>query len=292
MNVKFWLIILVAAVQLACAGECIENGLPMPKTTYNRAQTLEWISDTHLVVGRWDGTVTTFREPLNDSEYGRVLVQATMTPSAKGIEMMSLVSNQLVITSNGRSSIAIWAISQNLLNLYVIVEYPEALGVANSATTLPGMHKLVAIGHETGHVSVWTIDGKRVNYLHAVDVRTPSTPSNPWKPYNVRGLVPFSDRAVITDSEDGNITILDLLDKKVLVRKRYNPDAKRGINNMSKEGDYLLVANCSVGPDDSNLWLYKVSSSSVDFLASANLLLDQSREQGLKYRGQTEPPPV
>ncbi|MCI2286163.1 hypothetical protein L3081_25455 [Colwellia sp. MSW7] len=206
-----------------------------------------------------------------------------MTPSAKGVEMLSLINRDMLLTSNDKSSLAIWSISNNLLTLNGTVEYAENLGTANSATLLTGELSLVAIGHEYGHVSIWTIDGEKINFLHSINVRTPANPSNPWNLHNIRGLLPFSDRTVITGSEDGDLTILDVLDRRVIVRKRYNKNAKLGINNLAIKGEHLLLANCSLGSSDQNLWLYKVTKSSIDLIASTNLLSDQSKSQSYNF---------
>jgi hypothetical protein len=63
---------------------------------------------------------------------------------------------------------------------------------------------------------------------------------------------------VVTGSEDGDLCVVSVPDARIRSRTRYNPKAQRGINAVALQGSELLVANCSVGPEDSNLWLYSI----------------------------------
>jgi hypothetical protein len=49
--------------------------------------------------------------------------------------------------------------------------------------------------------------------------------------------------------------------------------------------DRLLVANCSVGPSDYNLWYYSIDRShwSITLIDKANLKVDQSRPQVFNF---------
>lgn len=66
-------------------------------------------------------------------------------------------------------------------------------------------------------------------------------------------------------------------------RARYNSTAKRGINSLSLAGDRLLVANCSVGPADRNIWLYDLSSGRPELRDAENLMLDIQRAQVFNF---------
>jgi hypothetical protein len=65
----------------------------------------------------------------------------------------------------------------------------------------------------------------------------------------------------------------------------FNPAAQRGINSVSARGDKILVANCSVGSADKNLWYFSVDFSSwaLTLLDSMNLIIDTSRVQAFNF---------
>jgi hypothetical protein len=58
---------------------------------------------------------------------------------------------------------------------------------------------------------------------------------------------------------------------EITARCRYNPSAQRGINDIDVCEDYLAVANCSVGQQDKNLWLFRITDSGFTFLDACNL---------------------
>jgi hypothetical protein len=64
---------------------------------------------------------------------------------------------------------------------------------------------------------------------------------------------------------------------------RYNPSAKRGINDIDTCGDHLVLSNCSVGPDDKNLWLYRITENGFELLDSLNLKVDPARHQVFNF---------
>ena len=67
---------------------------------------------------------------------------------------------------------------------------------------------------------------------------------------------------------------------------RYNPNAQRGINSLSIQDAYLLLANCSVGSNDKNLWLYKVTDNQFVPLDAINLVKDTSLKQVFDFSTQ------
>lgn len=271
-------LLLLLVTQIGFADE-----LPDPATTFNRAQTIDWISDSHMVVGRWDGTISVFREPIGATEFGPVLVQATMSPTGKGVEMIKAVAPSFLLSSNDHKSFAIWAVVDGQLQFRKSVEYPNTFGTANSAVSLSEEKNRFVVGHAGGHISVWERRGYDAVLLRSIDLRSPQEPSNPWDLRNIRALEKYSDKEVITGSEDGDVAIVNVVTQKILLRKRYNKDAQRGINALAYDGEYLLLANCSVGPADNNLWLFKVSRQAIDEIASVNLQVDTNRPQSFNF---------
>ena len=116
-----------------------------------------------------------------------------------------------------------------------------------------------------------------------IDVRSSAAPSNPWGLHNVRGLAAWGDAAVVTGSEDGDIVGLNLPDGTEIFRLRYNDKAQRGINNISIVGDLLLVANCAVGFEDKNIWLFDLASGMPVLADAENLALDTTRAQVFNF---------
>lgn len=88
---------------------------------------------------------------------------------------------------------------------------------------------------------------------------------------------------MITASEDGNLSIVDYLNNQLLHQQKYNENAKRGINDIAIAGNFLLLSNCSVGPYDKNLWLYKVKNNTFTYLDSINLVADKSKSQVFSF---------
>jgi hypothetical protein len=87
----------------------------------------------------------------------------------------------------------------------------------------------------------------------------------------------------VTGSEDGDICLVNVREGTVVARMRYNPSAKRGINDIDTCGDHLVLSNCSVGPDDKNLWLYRITENGFELLDSLNLKVDPARHQVFNF---------
>jgi len=64
---------------------------------------------------------------------------------------------------------------------------------------------------------------------------------------------------------------------------RYNATAHRGINDLDTCGDYLLLANCSVGKDDKNTWLYRISEQGFELVDAVNFKMSETREQVFNF---------
>src|SRR5262249_24463405 len=90
---------------------------------------------------------------------------------------------------------------------------------------------------------------------------------------------------VVTGSEDGDVCVVRVPDGAILSRTVYNPGAQRGINNIAVHGQDLLVANGSVGPDDENLWYYRVDlgAGTIALRDSVNLRVNPSAPQVFNF---------
>lgn len=237
--------------------------------TYSMAQEAAWIDQRHFAVGRWDGTLSVFCFT-EAADSGPLIAHAVNSPAAEGIQMITWLAPCVFATSNDESSMIVWtsrAGSWGDLTRRAVLPYDAAYGVANSgdAYTVGGRLWFVA-GHANGFITLWTGtgDASKITFVAAVDLRT-TRPVNPWGLQNIRGVsaVTWDARVgyVATGSENGELCVVRLPDGLVLSRTLFNPEAKRGINNIAAFGRHLLAANCSVGPSDKNLWYYWIDSS-------------------------------
>lgn len=272
-------------------------GLPIASSgaTYVMAQELAWLDASHFAVGRWDGSMSIFQ--FNQSpQLGPVIAKAVNTPSAEGVQMITLLVPGLFVTSNDAQSMIVWQSPSGEwsdLATAQTLAYSSTLGVANSGAsyvTPNGATLFLIVGHAGGFVTIWQggPDGSALALIQTVDVRS-ATPVNPWGLHNVRGvgLVSATDSAgfVITGSEDGDLCLVRVPDGTIVSRIVYNPTAQRGINSLAVAGGNLLVANCAVGSADSNLWSYSVDplSGSIVPTGSAKLVADPTRAQVFNF---------
>lgn len=256
--------------------------------TYNRAQVLDWIDEAHFAVGRWDGTVSIFRVPV-PGEYGPVVEQAWAAASGRGVEMLTVIDARVVAVSDGPGRIAVWkrgagrryALAANLA-------YAEEFGVANSGATLTsGRSEWFVSGHESGHVLIWKrLGATRFTLVRAVDLRSahPIPALHPLR--NIRDLVRWREHYLIAGSEDGDLVAIDIPGGAEVFRQRYNATAQRGINDLAVAGDWLLVANCAVGANDRNLWLFDLARGTPQLSDSANLVSDTQRAQVFNFEAE------
>jgi hypothetical protein len=262
------------------------QGIKSSGTTYNRAQVLDWINDTTFAIGRWDGSITIFRTPTN-GEYGPVIIQAAAAPSGHGIEMLSAMDGATLVTSDGSDRLALWRKSSadGPLSFIQDLQYDPKFGTANSATVamINGETRFVS-GHENGFILIWRPSAKNsLELVDALDIHSAAPISSPIPLRNVRGLVSWKDDYVIAGSEDGDIVGIKLSEKREVFRTRYNAAAQRGINSISLLDKWLLVANCSVGAADKNIWLFDLSSGQPVLRDSENLVLDSQRAQTFNF---------
>jgi hypothetical protein len=94
----------------------------------------------------------------------------------------------------------------------------------------------------------------------------------------------WRDGFVLTGGEDGDLCLVDVVDGRVLCRRRYNPAARRGINDVALLEDVALVGGCSVGADDSNTWAFTLEApADISPLAHVDLVADPSRPQVFNF---------
>jgi hypothetical protein len=249
-------------------------------TTYARAQVATWLDDSHFAVGRWDGTLSIFRTP-RAGEFGPVIVFDTVTPSVQPVQMALAVTPTIFVTSNDDHSLAVWKLKDAHYDVLQVANYDKTLGVANSAAQFDWQNKKwIVTGHEQGLIAIWecTANGT-LSLKEAMSIASPDPIHSPYPLKNIRGVEHWKNGIVVTGSEDGDIAAIDVPLGKVLFRSRYNPSAQRGINSVSVRDDLLLVANCSVGNTDSNLWLFQISDSGFTKLDAINLKKNQQLPQ-------------
>lgn len=248
-------------------------------TTFNRAQTVCWISEQQFAVGRWDGTLSIFRRKQADDESGPVIVHALRTPGAKGIQLVHRVTENQLLTSHDDKALLLWTLCDDAPS-FEVCEYDRAFGTAVSAITIRHQETTyVAAGHENGYVTIWRPASTGLSFCRAINLRSSDPISWQWQSWHIRGLAATSNGRLVTASEDGDLCLVSVADGEILFRKRYSPTATRGINDIAVVDDCLAVVNCSIGDTDRNLWLYRISNDTIIPQASTNLQLERDRDQ-------------
>ncbi|MEV5887675.1 hypothetical protein AB0L74_34455 [Streptomyces sp. NPDC052020] len=286
--------------------ELIEKGVTFPEAdvvpialpitssgaTYQMAQSLAWLDDHHFLVGRWDGSISVFAYTETQPFDGPLITKAANSPAFQGVRMVVPVARRSFITSNDDRTIALWNSREgdwSDLRLSGTFAYAPSLGVATAGRVgIDG--KTVVIGHTSGHLSIWNLlsGPPRLTFVRSVDLRNPN-PVNPWGLHDIHAVevLDASDgtQRVISGSEDGYLCIVEVPSGEILSQMVYNPTAQRGINDVNVRGESILVANCSVGAADRNLWYYTIDRSTwaVVLRDSANLIADTSRPQVFNF---------
>jgi hypothetical protein len=277
------------------AGAVPPSQLPINEdgTTYSMAQEAAWIDQQHFAVGRWDGSLSIFS--FNQSQtLGPLITTAVSSPSSEGVQMITWLTPGVFASSNDDGSMIVWSsASGDWKDLQPLesLNYDSTFGDANSGASFNLGNTLYLIaGHANGYVTIWsgTPNGTGWNLVTSVDVRS-SHPVNPWNLYNVRGVASIlwtnTTGYVVTGSEDGDLCVIEIPSGKILSRTVYNPNAQRGINSIATLGQNLLVANCSVGPNDKNLWYYWINSDdwSISLRDSTNLKVNPDAPQVFNF---------
>jgi WD40 repeat protein len=264
--------------------------LPMKDlgTTYSMAQAVRWLDEGTFAIGRWDGTLTIFRRAAGSA--GAPIISTALTaPSLAGIEMIARITDGVFASSNEAKSIIVWHGDNSFkggIRIQETLFYDEAVGVANDGTTTEVNGVLYFISaHANGYLLVWQVKGncEEFTLLHTIDLRSPNPIQSPYPLKNIRGVERWNPGFVATGSEDGDMCLVNVIEGSVATRMRYNATAQRGINDIDTCGDYLVLSNCSVGPDDKNLWLYRIDKNGFNLLDSINLKVDAARDQVFNF---------
>jgi hypothetical protein len=236
--------------------------------TYSMAQETVWLDPGQFAVGRWDGSLSVFDFTVSPTQ-GPVITAAAANSASEGVQMITVLTPSWFITSRDEESIAGWTSSTgSWADLEATAPYPydPSLGAANSGRFLDlGGQGYLCVGHANGFLSIWKVrQAFQLALGPVIDLRNPN-PVNPWGLHNIRGVAIHSmDKAqgwVVTGSEDGFISVVRVPDGAVLSQTVYNDQAHRGINTISiANSELLLIGNCSVGPEDFNLWYYFVEA--------------------------------
>jgi hypothetical protein len=262
-------------------------------TTYSMAQEAAWIDSQHFAVGRWDGSLSIFA--FNQSQtIGPIITAAVSSPSSEGLQMITWLAPGVFASSNDDGSMIVWRSpsgSWKDLQQLSVLNYDSTFGDANSGGSFSiGTTLYLIVGHANGYVTIWSgkVDGTGLALVTSVNVQS-SHPVNPWNLYNVRGVAPifWTDTTgyVVTGSEDGDLCVIEIPSGSILSRTVYNPTAQRGINSIATLGQNLLVANCSVGSEDKNLWYYWINSDdwSITLRDSTNLKVNPDAPQVFNF---------
>jgi WD40 repeat protein len=258
-------------------------------------QELAWLDSSHFVVGRWDGSMSVFDFQTSASQ-GPLMTTVVNSPAQEGVQMITPVAPLLFVSANDAQSLILWSSPTGAWDDVSAVQrlnYSSSYGVANSGAAFPsadGTRLYLVVGHETGYLSIWsgTPAGFDLTLLTAVNLSN-SHPVNPWNLHNIRGVAYVSQDAggsyVVTGSEDGNLTVVQIPSGKVMSAVVYNPQAQRGINSIAYSAQGLLVANCAVGPTDKNLWYYAINPTNwaITLIDSTNLVIDKSAAQVFNF---------
>lgn len=252
-------------MRLVAPGAQEPGGLPIMEdgATYTMAQEAIWLDGQHFAVGRWDGTLSIFSFQ-DSATQGPIVTTAASDRASEGVQMLCAIASLAFVSSSGDGAMTAWAAPSGDWSSIVSTECPfdESLGAANSAAQLSvDGTSILAVGHANGYLSVWEVDGTTIDAGPVVNLRNPN-PVNPWDLHNIRGVRRYADDMVVTGSEDGFLSVVQVPNGSVISQTIYNPAAQRGINSIAVDGDDLLVANCSVGASDSNLWYFKLNPSS------------------------------
>jgi hypothetical protein len=268
-------------------------GIPIEQngTTYEMAQETRWLDSEHFAVGRWDGSMSIFE--FETAEYvGPIIEEVVNDPAFRGVIMVTPLPGKAIVTSNDESSLALWHAAGGdwtELKLVGTNGYEPALGIATSgvAVTTTSPTTLV-VGHANGFLSIWAYEptSRTLTFERSIDVRNPE-PTNPFEDHTVEDVV-IADAAtgvVAAGSEDGYVTMMSVPSGTILSQTVFNPTAERGINAVAIVGQRMLVANCSVGPEDSNLWYYAIDKSTwaISLLSETNLIIDTSLPQVFNF---------
>jgi WD40 repeat protein len=252
------------------------------------AQEVRWLDERKFAIGRWDGTLTTFHLPSTPNT-GPTITSAAVSPAFSGVEMIANVTPDFFVSSIDGNSLGIWeknTIHQCTGIPFSRAPFDEKAGVANSGTMISdGAERFLVTGHAEGFILIWEVGSgtPQLRLVRILDMRSPSPIASPYRLWNIREIAQAGNGLAISGSEDGDLCAISIPDGVVQSRIRYNATAQRGVNDLSVLDDYLIVANCSVGNADKNLWLYKVQGTDLKLVDSKNLKTDANAAQTFNF---------
>jgi WD40 repeat protein len=283
-----------SAVEAASAATSTAT-LPITQdgTTYAFAQETTWLDSAHFAVGRWDGSMSIFT--FETAPFvGPLMNRDVNDPSSQGVQMITSLPGNALATSNDSGSIILWASnSGNWTDLQSVqtYTYDPTLDVAtNGVWVSAGSPSTLVVGHASGYISLWSYNSssRQLRFLRAINLQNPN-PVNPFNGHSMYGMAVIVDARplsyVVTGSDDGYVSIVEVPTGRVLSQTVYSPIAQRGINSVSVQGTNLLVANCSVGPSDFNLWYYSINESNwtISLIDRVNLIINTQRAQVFNF---------
>ncbi|HEV2999454.1 MAG TPA: hypothetical protein VGW75_01850 [Solirubrobacteraceae bacterium] len=253
--------------------------------TYTMAQETRWLDGVHFGVGRWDGSLSIFSF-VDDPFQGPIISTAASDPASEGVQMICSLGPQTFVTSSGDTALAVWTAADGQWRSISPKVYPysSAFGAANSGVLMSG-GSLLVVGHANGFMTTWRVSGGGLALQAAVNVQNPK-PVNPWNLHNVRGVADAGSGLVVGGSEDGFLSVVYAATGAIVSQTVYNASAQRGINAIALDrGGNLLVANCAVGPADSNLWYFTLTASAPKpvFRSSVNLRVNPNAPQVFNF---------
>jgi hypothetical protein len=261
---------------------------------FSMAQAVRWLDAKIFAVGRWDGSLSVFH-CAEQAGLPPSISAALVAPSFAGVEMIARIKPHVFVSSNDGKSMVVWRADdgefEGGIKLLGKLTYDESFGTANDGTMTEtdGAAYFVS-GHTNGFLLVWLVkgeEGESIELLHTLDMRSPNPILNPFPGFpqlmNIRGVERWKPGYVVTGSEDGDICLVNVVRGVIVTRMRYNETAQRGINDIDTCGDYLLLANCSVGKDDKNTWLYRIHDAGFELVDSVDFKVDENRNQVFNF---------
>ncbi|HEX7133361.1 MAG TPA: hypothetical protein VF228_12345 [Iamia sp.] len=289
--------VLLSRQALADAGVEFPPGATGPSTipltpggsTYTMAQAAQFVDGDHFAIGRWDGSLGVFTYEASATQ-GPLISAAAANPESEGVQMITVIGQGLLVTSGTDSAMTLWKADGGWDQMSPVTQiaYDGAFGAANcgAVVSVGGGSRLV-VGHANGYLTAWTLSG--LEQCMEADLRH-EPPLNPYGLVNIRSVqyvagADDGEAVVATGGEDGYICLVKVPTGTILGAAPYNPRAQRGINSIAVDGTSLLVANCSVGSADSNLWLFEIDADtgSITYQDNTNLKVDPARPQVFNF---------
>ena len=132
--------------------------MQVDSVTYSMAQQVRWLDDTHVLVGRWDGTIGVFSAPVEDGARA-ILETSLVLPGATGVQLLVPRTSHESVSSGGPDHLWMWRADAGADRTDFVpheLSFPVEAGVAVSGLfTRIGEQELLVTGHENGALLVW-----------------------------------------------------------------------------------------------------------------------------------------